>query len=433
MDGAEPFGGEGSVVQVYDCHAVDPAEPNQSWNWAGNGTSIASRVSGSRCLHRALDGSSGVKLSSNCSESWELNSIGQLLHAPSGLCLGALASNEPIPLPQLRIQRGGVLTTGVSNGGDMAVQFHVAFSSAIDGSCVFSGQPYRCAATRFPDDYMVPQSDESSVPFCDGCPTNYTLIYDHCKNHPQWFDTKTLKGVASASAQAGAIDSLENLRNDRVFAFRGSLDKCYLHGSMQNVVGMYEALAPNGAIDTYLNNTLPFPHCLPLNTTSYVGHTEPAGYDGPGHCLDYVFFHASDRRPAVSFNWTHVYPFLQSEFYNDSAAGFSDQGFLYVPDACGPSGTATCRLIVYFSACGCGGVANDIVEGFGPWAEANDIVILSPCTSKGPNPTAHAHPNSAEIGRGCLDVYGQLGSDYATRSGEHMAAFRAMLGRLTGF
>ena len=97
MDGAEPFGGEGSVVQVYDCHAVDPAEPNQSWNWAGNGTSIASRVSGSRCLRRALDGSSGVKLSSNCSESWELNSIGQLLHAPSGLCLGALASNEPIP------------------------------------------------------------------------------------------------------------------------------------------------------------------------------------------------------------------------------------------------------------------------------------------------------------------------------------------------
>ena len=56
-----------------------------------------------------------------------------------------------------------IMTNGHSSGGDMAIQMHVAFSSVIKGTCGFDAQPYHCAATRFPNDALVPQSAESSV------------------------------------------------------------------------------------------------------------------------------------------------------------------------------------------------------------------------------------------------------------------------------
>lgn len=34
---------------------------------------------------------------------------------------------------------GSILTAGCSNTGDFASQFHVAFSSIVTGSCIFSG------------------------------------------------------------------------------------------------------------------------------------------------------------------------------------------------------------------------------------------------------------------------------------------------------
>ena len=112
------------------------------------------------------------------------------------------------PCPQLRIQRGGVLTTGVRTAGTWPFSF-MSRLVQIDGSCVFSGQPYRYATSfKFPDDCIVPQSDDLACHSATAAQL-MPLIYDHCKNHPQWFDTKTLKGVASAGAQAGAIDSLK--------------------------------------------------------------------------------------------------------------------------------------------------------------------------------------------------------------------------------
>ena len=95
-------------------------------------------------------------------------------------------------LPRLNIGAGQLMTMGGSSGGDFAVQFHVAFSSQVGGVCGFSAQPYHCAGTRFPDDALMPQSAESSVPFCAQCPPNSTLVYDHCKNHPEWVDVGML-------------------------------------------------------------------------------------------------------------------------------------------------------------------------------------------------------------------------------------------------
>jgi hypothetical protein len=62
---------------------------------------------------------------------------------------------------------------------DFASQLHVAFSSLVTGSCIFSGMPFHCAVTRFPRDYMVAKSPSTAAGIhCPACPRNGTLIYE---------------------------------------------------------------------------------------------------------------------------------------------------------------------------------------------------------------------------------------------------------------
>src|SRR6266849_6237415 len=49
------------------------------------------------------------------------------------------------PLPALHAAREGVAASGVSSGGYMAVQLHVAHSATISGVGVIAGGPYYCA------------------------------------------------------------------------------------------------------------------------------------------------------------------------------------------------------------------------------------------------------------------------------------------------
>lgn len=56
------------------------------------------------------------------------------------------------------------MTVGCSNDADFAHQFHVAFSSLVGGSCIFSGMPFHCAVTRFAQDYMVPRGPLTTRP-----------------------------------------------------------------------------------------------------------------------------------------------------------------------------------------------------------------------------------------------------------------------------
>lgn len=51
-----------------------------------------------------------------------------------------------VPLPPLGIDKTSVLTAGCSNTADFSHQFHVAFSSIVTGSCIFSGMPVRLLA-----------------------------------------------------------------------------------------------------------------------------------------------------------------------------------------------------------------------------------------------------------------------------------------------
>jgi hypothetical protein len=57
-----------------------------------------------------------------------------------------------------------------------------------------------------------------------GCPENVTLTYDHCKNYPELVtaSVQTLWDYTSQLANASRIDSLDNLRDARIYLYRGT-------------------------------------------------------------------------------------------------------------------------------------------------------------------------------------------------------------------
>lgn len=320
--------------------------------------------------------------------------------------------------------------------GDMAHQLQIAFSAHIKNTCVFAGQPYRCAVTRFANDELLPQTQESSVPFCDGCPEGETLAYDHCKNHPEWVDVGMLpdyvkRACDPANDYKDCIDPYQELFDTRAFLFQGTEDSCYLSGSVENVAGLYGQLVSHPADQVKFVGTEPFPHTLPYNWTSHFNETEPANYDGPGECLKHIF--PAETMWAGEYKERNEFVFDQTEFWETedvermtNGTGAQELGVIYIPDRCAEG--HLCKMMVVGEGCPDEPSLSGGNQEWAKYGEANDIVVLKPCV--GGYFDKERFPNAMEVGRGLFDVYGQLGSDYATQNGYHMKMIGKMLKRL---
>ena len=111
------------------------------------------------------------------------------------------------PLPAFGAQAREVTVSGVSSGGYMAVQFHVARSGRVKGAGVIAGGPYYCA--------------QGSVWFA----------YYNCMTPATWAplpDVATLKAQAEGLARAGRIDPVGNLAAARAWLFAGARDRTVL-------------------------------------------------------------------------------------------------------------------------------------------------------------------------------------------------------------
>ncbi|MGH8698075.1 MAG: PHB depolymerase family esterase, partial [Burkholderiales bacterium] len=124
---------------------------------------------------------------------------------PSALLFGAYAPAFAIdPLPAYGANAGEVTVSGVSSGGFMAVQFHVAHSGRVKGAGVVAGGPYYCAQG------------------------NLWLAYYNCLTPSP---SRPLPGVAllkaeaDALARSGLIDRTDGLAAARVWLFSGTRDR----------------------------------------------------------------------------------------------------------------------------------------------------------------------------------------------------------------
>jgi len=108
-------------------------------------------------------------------------------------------------------------------------------------------------------------------------------------------------------------------------------------------------------------------------------------------------------------------------------------GWFFEPPVCK---TEACKLLVLPSGCFAPFTSSpfnksgDSNDDFSRYAVVNKIVLLMPCAG-GPIDT-FKWPDNHENARGMVDVYGQLGNDYATQKGGQMEPIGKMVKRLLG-
>jgi hypothetical protein len=130
--------------------------------------------------------------------------LGQLLALGAGsevVAEGAVAGRRQATGSLTQYNVTDVTVSGISSGGYMAVQVHVAFSEIVNGAASFAGGPYYCA--------------EGSI---------LTAEYSCMKTSLGAPDTSKLVRITNEAAAVGNIDAVENMANDRIYLFSGQDD-----------------------------------------------------------------------------------------------------------------------------------------------------------------------------------------------------------------
>jgi poly(3-hydroxybutyrate) depolymerase len=295
----------------------------------------------------------------------------------------ALAGDEP----SLTIDPERVTVSGISSGGHMATQLHVAYSDVFSGAAILSGGPFNCARN--------------------------SLITDlkHCTANTD--EPMQIEGFTSdirAAADAGNIADPENLADDRVWLFRGNQDSkvsALVHWAAADLYAEFVADDQIRRVDS-----IDADHVFPAQgrgndchevVPPYVGDCD---YDGAGKLLSFLY------PGLVEPKSEQVGDVLSVELPGAGDADLLETAFLYIPGAC-KNGTQSCALHLVLHGCAQSAevVGNDFIEmsGYLPWAEANGIVLAFPQVSKSVALPMNPH--------GCWDWWGYTGDDYAWRTG----------------
>lgn len=146
------------------------------------------------------------------------------------VAIGAGVASAAVPLPQLNIDKTQTTVSGLSSGGYMAVQMHVAYSNTFKkGAGIVAGGPYYCA--------------EGSVISATG----------RCMVSPSGIPISTLVNTTNSWASQGLIDPVVNLQDSRVYLFSGTLDSTVKPGVMDALKTYYNSFVPAANL-TYKNN-----------------------------------------------------------------------------------------------------------------------------------------------------------------------------------
>lgn len=321
------------------------------------------------------------------------------LHVLCGaVLLAGACALRAAPLPSLGVDPAQATVSGLSLGGYMAVQMHVAYSATFaTGAGVVAGGPYDCA--------------EGSIVNATG----------RCMSHGTGIPVAGLVSTTRAWAGSGLIDPVAHLAGSRVYLFSGTADNTVKPAVMNDLRTYYESFVP-GAQIAYRNDVAAGHAMVTDDEGAACGSTaspyiNDCDLDLAGAMLAQLYGPLNPRNEgALGGGFVE---FDQSDFV--SGHGMAPTGWLYVPQSCAASGG--CRVHVVFHGCkqNTASVGDAYVRrtGYNRWADSNRIVVLYPQTS-----------NAAV--NGCWDWWGYDSANYAKKSGPQMAAVKAMVDRLAG-
>ncbi|MES2298464.1 MAG: polyhydroxybutyrate depolymerase [Pseudomonadota bacterium] len=330
------------------------------------------------------------------------------------LVCAAGASSAAERLPALHADATQSSVSGISSGGYMAVQFHVAYSAQLRGAGVVAGGPFYCAkdsAAMAVNNCMHPGRTDP-VPPVDKL-VSYTESLEH----------------------AGSIDPTMHLRGERVWLFSGRRDRTVDQSVMDALRSYYLHFMPASHI--VYENSLDAGHAFPTRdyggACSFTGppYIDNCGLDAAGAILQQIYGTLAARAEAAQGK---LIEFDQREFLGGDAYAHSmrDSGFAYIPPACAQ---ASCRVHVAFHGCAqnVDAVGDAFLRhaGYNEWADANALIILYPQTiaRNGIGWRFWDWPFVFNP-QGCWDWWGYDSEHYYQKDGPQMLAVKRMIERL---
>lgn len=328
-----------------------------------------------------------------------------------------LAQQTAPPLPALGADLAQTSVSGISSGGFMAAQLATAYSSRFMGVAVIAAGPFYCAGT-----YQALGSLENAMNVC---------------MTPMAPSVGANGGISLANArrfaQAGRIDSVDNLQRQRVYVFSGANDTTVKTMVAEQVVEYYRmaGVAPD-RIRYVLNREAGHafatddPDDLPCATTGspYINNCGAR----QAHELLRHLYPQRDKAPATGAGGGQVIRFDQQEFVPDGRSSMDREAYVYVPEDCRAGGCA-----VHVALHGCRQGASEIGSrfyqhvGYNQFADTNRLIVLYP--------QAHRSNGIPSNPRGCWDFWGYSNGDgpawqFASRQASQMQAVVAMVERL---
>jgi len=306
------------------------------------------------------------------------------------LLTGALVASSPLasdPAPALNIDTDRITVSGISAGGQMAHQLHIAYSDLFSGAGIIAGGPFGCA-----DGSLA-----TAMARCMGKVDGALPV------------TELADGIRTAATE-GLVADTAALADDPVWLFHGTLDSIVASEVSDAIEVLYAGFIPQAQI-RYVND-FEAAHHFPTRgqghacTTSLPPFLGDCNYDAAGEILKHLYsdLEAPGSEPEAALT-TVPLP-------GATEAGLSDTAYLFIPPACA-GGEQACafHLVLHGCAQSTVQVGTAFIEqsGYLPWAQTNGIVLAFPQVIPGPaNPFA------------CWDWWGYTGTDYRWRNGAQM-------------
>jgi len=305
------------------------------------------------------------------------------------LTFGAAAER----LPALAADTTKITVSGVSSGGYMAVQMHVAYSDRVSGAGALAAGPYYCAAGSL------------------------WTAWNTCMSG----SPPASKADAERFAREGRIDPLANLAGAPVWLFSGTRDRTVIPAVVQALAKQYALFGAKLALvqDRAAGHAMVTEHAGAACDATEPPFINDCDYDAAGEILRHLLGSLSPPSGGGQ-----IIEFEQDEFGAGRAISMAKIGFAYVPQNCA---TGKCRVHVAFHGCRQGGeeIGDRFVReaGYNRWAASNRLIVLYPQVVAR---TASWTFNP----RGCWDWWGYTGAAYATKDAPQMRAVLAMVERL---
>ncbi len=308
--------------------------------------------------------------------------------------------------------------SGLSSGGFMTAQFHVAYSDMLVGAGIIAGGPFYCVGSYETNpDYFLFQAEST-------CMSPLTKSVGP--------DGKKLWEKAKKFAQENKVADLNNLKNDKVYIFSGSNDKTVYTTVVDQVEDFYRAAGLPTENIKY-NKNINAGHAIIVEDTGVQcpdtdsPYINDCNFMQSHRILEHIY--GKLNPPAESNKLSgKIIKFDQSEFLEDENTSMAKEAYVYVPEACE---TESCKVHVAIHGCRQGAaVIGDTYytkTGYNEIADTNKIIVLYPQIK--PSQPIPYNP------KGCWDFWGYSSSDpenpvFYTRESPQMKAIVGMLKRL---